>query len=228
MCGRYTLRASPQQIAIVFHFDAAGEWRPRYNIAPTQIAPVVRASAGGKPEYAELRWGLIPSWASDRSIASQMINARSETAATKPAFREAMRRRRCLIPADGFYEWQKQGKQKQPYFIHRSDEAPFAFAGVWESWLDEKHQPLETFTILTTVANDQLRPLHERMPVILREENYSEWLDPELTDAKSLEPLLSVQPPSLVLQPIGTHVNSVANDDATCIAPAQAQKTLWG
>lgn len=227
MCGRYTLRASPRQMALVFKLDAIGDLRPRYNIAPTQIAPVVRASADGTRELAELRWGLIPSWATDRSIASRMINARCESAATKPAFREAMRKRRCLIPADGFYEWQKQGGQKQPFFIHRSDDAPFAFAGLWESWLDEERRPLETFTILTTAANDQLRPLHERMPVILGEENYSQWLDPASTDPKSLEPLLADPPPNLVLQPISSHVNSVANDDPTCIAPAQSQKTLW-
>ncbi|HEX3998503.1 MAG TPA: SOS response-associated peptidase [Pirellulales bacterium] len=227
MCGRYTLRASPQQMALAFHVNMAIDLHPRYNIAPTQQAPVVRSLADGNRELAELRWGLIPRWATDRSIGSRMINARSETAATKPAFREAMRERRCLIPADGFYEWQKQGGQKHPMFVHCRDDAPFAFAGLWEHWTDEQHQPLETFTILTAPANDQLRPLHDRMPIIIRPENYQRWLDPTMTDAAAVEIFLADPPEDLVLQPVGSRVNSVANDDPTCIVPVRAQKTLW-
>jgi putative SOS response-associated peptidase YedK len=215
-------------MALTFSLDAVHDLKPRYNIAPTQLAPVVRTTADGNRELAELRWGLIPSWASDPSVGSSMINARSETAATKPAFRSAMRQHRCLIPADGFYEWQKQGNHKQPMFIHRSDDAPFAFAGLWEHWIDAKKQPLETFTILTTAANEQLRPLHERMPIIIRAENYSRWLDASITDPASVESLLTDPPQDLVLQSVGTHVNSVAHDDPGCIAPAERQKTLWG
>ena len=159
-----------------------------------------------------------------------MINARSETAAAKPAFPRshyATVGKLASILADGFYEWQKQGRNKQPIFIHRSDDAPFAFAGLWERWKDAQQQPLETFTILTTAASDQLRPLHERMPIIMRPENYTKWLDPTSTDPAALEPLLNDPPQELVLQPVGLHVNSVVNDDPTCIAPAQMQRTLW-
>jgi len=214
-------------MALAFQLDAVAESRPRYNIAPTQLAPVVRSTADGRRELAELRWGLIPSWATDRSIGSRMINARAETAATKPAFRSAMRHRRCLIPADGFYEWQKLGKQKQPIFIHRCDDLPFAFAGLWEHWTDEEQRPLETFTILTTAANDQLRPLHDRMPIVLRPESYSRWLDPSATDAAAVEPLLVDLPPEFALQPVSPHVNSIANDDPSCIAPLQGQRNLF-
>lgn len=215
-------------MALVFQLDAPPAWQPRFNIAPTQRAPVVR-SAAGKRECVELRWGLIPSWATDRSIGSRMINARSETAAAKPAFRSAFCERRCLIPADGFYEWQKRGREKHPILIHRSDDAPFAFAGLWESWNDEQQQALETFTILTTAANEQLRPLHDRMPIILHPENYSAWLDAAQTDPAALAPLLNDPPANLVFQPVGSRVNSTANDDPTCVATAEtkSQQTLW-
>ena len=214
-------------MALTFSLDSAHDLKPRYNIAPTQLAPVVRTTAEGKRELVELRWGLIPSWATDPSIGSRLINARSETAAVKPAFRAAMRQRRCLIPADGFYEWQKLGRIKQPIFVHRSDDAPFAFAGLWELWIDAEKQPLETFTILTTAANEQLRPLHERMPIILRPESFSKWLDTATTDPEDLESVLRHPPQDLVLQPVGTHVNSVVHDDPSCIAPAHIQKSIW-
>jgi len=214
-------------MALTFSLDAVHDLKPHYNIAPTQLAPVVRTTADGNRELAELRWGLIPSWASDPSIGSRMINARSETAATKPAFRSAMRQRRCLIPADGFYEWQKEGSLKQPMFIHRSDNAPFAFAGLWEHWNDPEQRPLETFTILTTAANEQLRPLHERMPIIVRAENYSKWLDPATIDPSAVAALLTDPPQDLVLRPVSQHVNKVANDDPSCIAPAEGQNRLW-
>jgi putative SOS response-associated peptidase YedK len=214
-------------MALIFQLDSVHDLKPRYNIAPTQRAPVVRSDVDGTRELVEIRWGLIPSWADDRSIGSRMINARIETAAAKPAFRSAMRQRRCLIPADGFYEWQKQGRDKQPIFVHRSDDEPFAFAGLWEQWRDEEQQPLETFTILTTAASDQLRPLHERMPIILRSENYATWLDLAIGDPATLQPLLMDPPHDLVLQAVGTHVNSVAHDDPSCIAPQPAQKSLW-
>jgi putative SOS response-associated peptidase YedK len=173
-------------MALIFQLDSVDDFKPRYNIAPTQSVPVVRSTAVGGRELVELRWGLIPSWATDPAIGSRMINARSETAAAKPAFRAAMRDRRCLIPADGFYEWQKQGRHKQPIFIHRGDDAPFAFAGLWEHWSDAQQQALETFTILTTAAKEQLRPLQERMPIILDPDDYAAWLDPALTDPPPL------------------------------------------
>jgi putative SOS response-associated peptidase YedK len=232
MCGRYTLRASPQQMALVFQAEAIGPallsgWQPRYNIAPTQLAPVVRISGDDKRQMSQLRWGLIPSWATDRSIGSRMINARSETVGSKPAFREALRSRRCLVPADGFYEWQKHGGQKQAMFIHRPDDSPFAFAGLWDRWTDEQNQPLESFTILTTAASEQLRALHDRMPIILQPENFATWLDPAVNEPTAIEPLLADVPQDLVLQPVGTHVNNVGNDDPRCIVASQAQRTLW-
>jgi putative SOS response-associated peptidase YedK len=226
MCGRYTLRASPRQTALTFQLDSVHDLRPRYNIAPTQRAPVVRSAADGRRELVELRWGLIPSWASDASIGNRMINARNETAAEKPAFRAAIRQRRCLIPADGFYEWQKHGRHKQPIFIHRSDDAPFAFAGLWERWTDAQ-QALETFTILTTAANEHLRPLHERMPIILRPEKYAAWLDTANTDPPAIDSLLIDPLLDLVLERVGSHVNSVIHDDPSCIALARTQKPLW-
>ncbi|MFO0898004.1 MAG: SOS response-associated peptidase [Pirellulales bacterium] len=163
MCGRFTLRQVPhewvKQLALPI-------FSPRYNIAPTQQVLAIRQREGIR-EAVELRWGLIPSWADDPKIGNRLINARAETVATKPAFRQAYKRRRCLILADGFYEWQKQGKTKQPYFIHRPDDQPFAFAGLWEWW---KGNVLEiaSCTIITTEANELMRPLHDRMPVILQ------------------------------------------------------------
>jgi putative SOS response-associated peptidase YedK len=201
---------------------------PRYNIAPSQPVAVVRQAADGTRELVKLRWGLVPSWAKDVSVGNQLINARSETAATKPAFRAAMRQRRCLVPTDGFYEWKKVGKQKQPYFIRRADDKPFAFAGLWERWSDAEGRPLETCTILTTDANDVLRPLHERMPVIVEPADYSAWLDPARTDPDQFRPLFaSLTSEQLISSPVSTHVNSPANDDAECLAPEEGEKTLF-
>jgi putative SOS response-associated peptidase YedK len=201
---------------------------PRYNIAPSQPVAVVRQTAEGKRELVKLRWGLVPSWAKDVSVGNQLINARSETAATKPAFRAAMRQRRCLVPTDGFYEWKKVGKQKQPYFIRRADDKAFAFAGLWERWSDAERRPLETCTILTTDANELLRPLHERMPVIVEPADYSTWLDPLRTDPDQFHPLFaSLTSEQLISTPVSIHVNSPANDDADCLAPAEGETTLF-
>jgi putative SOS response-associated peptidase YedK len=201
---------------------------PRYNIAPSQPVAVVRQTAEGKRELVKLRWGLVPSWAKDVSVGNQLINARSETAATKPAFRAAMRQRRCLVPTDGFYEWKKVGRQKQPYFIRRADDKPFAFAGLWERWSDAEGRPLETCTILTTDANELLRPLHDRMPVIVEPADYSTWLDPAQTDSDRFRPLFaSLTSEQLISSPVSTHVNSPANDDEACLAAAEGDKPLF-
>ncbi len=224
MCGRFTLRTPAS--AVVDHFAVEGEvppLTPRYNIAPTQAVAVVRIDdRGGQPrrELAALRWGLIPHWAKDTSIGNRMINARAETVAGKPAYRAALRRRRCLLPADGFYEWRRTGGRKQPYFIGLDGDGLFAFAGLWESWEGPDHSHIESCTVLTTEANELVRPIHDRMPVILPPANYRLWLDPAEQDPATLLPLLGPFPADQMKAcPVGTLVNSPANDRPECIAP---------
>jgi putative SOS response-associated peptidase YedK len=197
----------------------------RYNIAPTQEVVVVRADpAEGRRSAALMRWGLIPSWSKEGATGPPMINARSETLAEKPTFRTALRSRRCLIPADGFYEWQQspgggRGK-KQPFYIHRTDGGPLAFAGLWETWSGSGGGPaIESCTIVTTAANATLRELHDRMPVVLAPGDYSLWLDPSVAEPARLSHLLApCGEDELVAEPVSTHVNRVANDDPRCIA----------
>ena len=199
------------------------EFQARYNIAPTQIAPVTRTGDHGECELVGMRWGLIPSWAKDRSFGSRMINARSETAVEKPAFRSAFKRRRCLVPASGFFEWKKVGTgkrpQKQPYYIYRADEQPLVMAGLWESWNGpEAGEPTETYTILTTDANDQVRDLHDRMPAILEPDQFDAWLNPRQDDAEALTSLLRPAPDGvLAMHAVSTRVNSPKHDDSTVI-----------
>lgn len=173
-----------------------------------------------------LRWGLIPSWAKDENVAIRAINARAETAADKPTFRSAIRRRRCLVPVDGFFEWQKIGKHKQPFFLHRSNHEVFALAGMWETWRDPRptgtDHTLETFSILTTNANAFMRPIHDRMPVILDSKDYDTWLDPELHDVSILSPLLApCNEDLLVMYPVSTYVNSPTHDSEVCVRPLE-------
>ena len=188
----------------------------RYNIAPTQRVAAVRQQAETDRELVQLRWGLIPSWAKDAAIGSSLINARSETAAKKPSFRSAMRKRRCLIPADGFYEWRRVGGEKQPYLIGLLDDAVFAFAGLWEAW-DKGGERVESCTILTTSANELLKPLHDRMPVIVAPADYAQWLDPAIVDPAEVQPLLRAYPPDQMrYYPVDSRVNSPRNDDPQC------------
>jgi putative SOS response-associated peptidase YedK len=193
MCGRYALRVL-EWIDDHFQIVERPLLIPRYNIAPTQPVAVVRRQ-GDTPrrEMRLMRWGLIPHWADDPKIGARMINARCETAAEKPAFRAAFRYRRCLIPADAFYEWQKTGRTKQPFLIERPDHGLFAFAGLWETWRDEHGNEIETVTILTTDANELLRPIHDRMPVIIPPDKYDLWLDPR-TEPAQLRALLAPAP----------------------------------
>ncbi|MCZ6603891.1 MAG: SOS response-associated peptidase, partial [Alphaproteobacteria bacterium] len=183
MCGRYTLTTPSQAIVDLFALDPGPNLAPRYNIAPTQAVFAVRLDPSGGREAAQLRWGLVPSWAKDPQIGNRMINARAETVREKPSFRSAFKGRRCLIAADGFYEWQKQkpGTKggKQPYWITLADRGPFAFAGLWEHWTDGQGSKLETCTIVTCPANDLVAPIHPRMPVILGPQDHAQWLDPE-------------------------------------------------
>src|SRR5580692_4609227 len=188
MCGRY--RLSRRKQLVEEYFDAIPgdeEWAPRYNIAPTQPVPVIRQHPKEpRREMSLVRWGLIPSWAKDASVAARMINARSETAATKPAFRDALKFRRCLVPADGFYEWQRTEKDKQPYCFEMIERQPFAFAGLWDRWRAPDGTGLETCTIMTTPPNQLLADIHNRMPVILSPVNYDLWLDPGFRDVEEI------------------------------------------
>ncbi len=222
MCGRFTLRAPPSAIAEAFALFDVEPFTPRFNIAPTQPVAVVRAApvdAGSPRQLAWLRWGLIPGWAEDPSVGNRMINARSETVADKPAFRAAVRRRRCLLAADGFFEWQRKGKQKQPFFVHFRDDRPFAFAGLWETWEGPDHSVIESCTLLTTEPNPLMQPIHNRMPVILPPEHYDPWLDPDLQKTDGLLPLLRPYPgDELEAYPVSTFVNSPTRDDPRCIA----------
>jgi putative SOS response-associated peptidase YedK len=225
MCGRFTLRARPELLATLFDLSEVPPLAPRYNIAPTQPVSAVRAGfGGGEREMTFLTWGLIPSWAKDISMGARMINARSETVAEKPSFRAAFKYRRCLVPADGFYEWKSiSGKSKQPYLIHLPDHEPFAIAGLWEHWEGPDGSVIESCTLLTTDANEAVRPLHNRMPVILAQDDYEEWLDPEAQDTDNLRHLLRPFPAeSIQAYAVTTHVNNPRNEDAGCIEPAPA------
>jgi len=218
MCGRFTLRARPQAVAEAFELLELPDLSPRYNIAPTQTVATVRFDpAQGGRVLTRQRWGLVPSWADDPAIGNRMINARAETVATKPAFRKAFSTRRCLVVADGFYEWQKTPEGKQPYFMARPDNAPFAFAGLWECWGPER---METCTIITTSANESMRPLHDRMPVILSPTDYATWLNPHTHDRQQLESLLRPAANDLLIAaPVRTLVNSPKNDVPECAEP---------
>jgi putative SOS response-associated peptidase YedK len=227
MCGRFTLRASPHQLALAFPGEFPPDLMPRYNIAPTQGVAALRAGAEAPhPQFIQLRWGLVPSWAKDAAGSARLINARAETVAEKPAFRAAFRRRRCLVLADGYYEWQKTEKNKQPYLIHFRDEQPFAFAGLWERWQPTAvAEPLESCTIITTAANDLTRPIHDRMPVILDPPDFATWLDPKQGQAERLLSLLRpYASKALAVDPVETWVNNPQHDDPRCVAP---RRTLF-
>lgn len=221
MCGRYTLTTPPEVVQDLFHLSKEPECAPRFNLAPSQEAPAIRRM-GGRRQLDFLRWGLVPPWADEPS--SVTINARAETASTKPWFRASFTRRRCLVPADGFYEWRKPERgRKQPFYFQLPDGQPFAFAGLWESW-GRGEQQLQSFTFLTTKANHAVGQIHGRMPVILRPEAHSAWLDPDLQDRDLVIGLLEGGPmDELVGYPVSTYVNNPANDSPYCIV---SQATL--
>jgi len=236
MCGRFTLRTPLKDVVELFDLaltDSAlpldfseSALLPRYNIAPSQQVACVRFDADRQQRTLDwLKWGLIPRWADDPSIGNRMINARGETVATKPAFREAFRRRRCLLPADAFYEWKRHSGGKQPYLIQLEDKRPFAFAGLWEHW---RHGELaiDSCTIITTEANSLVSRLHDRMPVILNPESYKAWLDPQFEDREALERLLTAYPADrMTIEPVSRAVNSPHNDSPACVESASAEKT---
>lgn len=220
MCGRFALFATGAEIAGQFGVEVSHELYPRFNIAPTQPVAAVRlAAATGARELTYFRWGLIPSWAKDPNIGSRMINARSESAAEKPSFRAAFKRRRCLIPASGFYEWQQLGDRKQPIFIHASDESLLGLAGLWELWQSSDGSAVETCTILTTEPNELMAPIHNRMPVIIAAEDYSMWLDPGPQPLDALHLMRPYPAGEMEAYPVSTAVNNPRNDAAACIQP---------
>lgn len=193
-----------------------------FNIAPTQTVTAVRVGQQRQRELCPLKWGLVPSWADDGAIGGRMINARAETVASKPAYRQAFRSRRCLVPADGFYEWQKNGRRKQPYYIRLKDDRPFGFAGVWEHWT-KAGPALESCAIITTEANELVAGIHNRMPVIIPPEAYELWLSPDTQEVELLQSLLRPYPASeMTAYPVSTRVNSPAFNERECIQPQSA------
>lgn len=219
-----------QQFDIAEEEFAAMEFKPRYNVAPGQFLAAVRQDAE-KPvrHFAKLRWGLVPFWAKDSNIGFKMLNARSETIVEKPAYREAFKSRRCLIPADGFYEWKTEGKAKQPFNFGMKDDSIFAMAAIWEKWKDPKGGLLETCSILTTTPNPLMEDVHDRMPVILRPEDYDLWLDPGMKKSDDLLPLLRPFDAKLMRRyAVSTRVNSVKFDDAECAASIEGGALFAG
>ena len=224
MCGR--LRLSRRKQVIEEYFDTTDwqdDWSPRYNIAPTQLVPVVRQNPKEPVrQLSQMKWGLVPSWAKDASGVAGMINARSETAATKPAFRDPLRLRRCMIPADAFYEWKKTGASKQPYCFEVREGELFAFAGLWDGWKNADGQWIKTCSILTTTPNAVTSGVHDRMPVILDPDNYDLWLDPGMQNVAAASELLKpYDARSMRCYPVSTRINHVANDDEECSRPVE-------
>jgi len=224
MCGRFTLRTPAPKLIEIFQVDAIPKLSPRFNIAPTQLILGIRAAESGSERDAlMMRWGLIPFWAKDQSIGNRLINARSETVAEKPSFRNAFKKRRCLIVADGFYEWQKLEDGKQPHLIQMPDAEPFAIAGLWESWRDKSQgddaKEVTSCTLLTTSANQEMQALHDRMPVILDPADWATWLSPESSVAQRQALLKPLSDGSLEHFPVSKVVNRPINDTPECIQP---------
>lgn len=227
MCGRFTQTKNGEVVAKAFGLNITPDPQPRYNIAPTQPVSAI-AQPKTEREYRIFQWGLVPSWAKDPSIGSRMINARSETVAEKPSFRASFKRRRCLILADGFYEWQRSGQKKtqkkQPFYIQLNDQSLFGFAGLWEIWEGGDGSYLETCTILTTEPNEQMQVIHNRMPVIVHPEDYDLWLDPELQNGRHLQHLLRpYESEAMQMYPVSTRVNSPQNEAPDCIEPLESE-----
>jgi putative SOS response-associated peptidase YedK len=213
MCGRFVQYSDPEIYASQFDLDVVCQATPRYNVAPTQPVLAIRETDQGKRELVPLRWGLVPSWSKGPDSRYSMINARAETVKSKPAYRNAFKYRRCLIPAEGFYEWKAGKGGKTPFLIHRADSAPLAMAGLWERWRQDDGEGLESCTIIVTDANDLVRGSHDRMPVILGAEDYADWLDPDNGDAGGLEAMLRPADPDLLaMHEVSRQVNSPKND----------------
>ena len=215
MCGRYELHSHPAAIALAFGLSHPPDLQARYNIAPMTDVTIVRMAADGRRELVRMRWGLVPRWAKDPSIGARLINARGETLADKPSFQMPYRRHRCLLPADGFYEWRTvagDDRRKQPMHIGMRDGSLFGLAGLFERWRSDDGTVLDTCAIVTTEANALLRPIHDRMPVIVAPDDYARWLDPANADAADL--IAPYPPDAMACRPVSPRVNSVRNDDA--------------
>jgi putative SOS response-associated peptidase YedK len=220
MCGRFTRTENMQHLAELLGLPIPPPLAPRYNIAPSQLVACVRTNPETtEREWVELQWGLVPSWAKEASIGHKLINARGETVAEKPSFRKAFTHRRCLVLADGFYEWKREGITKQPYYIRMKDHRPFAFAGLWERW--EKEDPaIESCSLITIGPNAVMEPIHHRMPVILATTQYAEWLDASLQETERLNLLLRPFPPAeMEAYPVSLMVNNPSNDQPECVMP---------
>ncbi|MGA3307904.1 MAG: SOS response-associated peptidase [Xanthobacteraceae bacterium] len=228
MCGRYVITSPPAAIRALFGYGEQPNFPPRYNVAPTQPIPIVRL-IDGKQSFALVRWGLLPAWVKDPKTFSLLVNARGESVLDKPAFRNAMRRRRCLIPADGFYEWRagRAGEPKRPYFVRAKSGGPLAFAGLWETWTGPNGEEVDTAAIVTTRANRMLATVHERMPVIVPPEAFDLWLDCARVEATTAAALIAPAGEALLeCYEISPAVNRVANDDARLIEPAAASASV--
>jgi putative SOS response-associated peptidase YedK len=220
MCGRYTIIASPEVLRALFGYAEQPNFPPRYNVAPTQPIAIVRL-INGKRQFALVRWGLLPSWVKDPKAFSLLINARGETVNEKPAYKAAMKRRRCLIPADGFYEWKAAGSRKQPYYVRAKSGTPLAFAGLWETWTGPNGEELETAAIVTTDANQTLAPIYDRMPVVIAPSQFDLWLGGPDEDTTAASALIRPAPDDLLEAiPVSSDVNRVANDNPKLIERA--------
>jgi putative SOS response-associated peptidase YedK len=222
MCGRFVRQSDIAVYAEMLQAEVRHDPGSSYNIAPTQNILAARIGNAGERELVSLRWSLVPAWSKGPDNRYSMINARAETVASKPAYRKAFRQRRCLIPADGFYEWQKQSqaRARQPYYIHLIDHQPFVMAGVWEYWRSETDEVIESCAIITTTANDRVAAIHDRMPVILAPGDYAQWLDPHMRDVQTLSALLRPFPTErMAAYPVSTLVNNPANNSAQCLQP---------
>lgn len=219
MCGRFVMTLEPSKMEQFFGVHEVPVIIPHYNIAPSQQILAICQNGDGYRHARSFRWGLVPSWSKDPAIGSKMINARSETVGEKPSFRGPIRYHRCLIPANGFYEWSRQGNEKVPFYIHRKDQEPLAFAGIWDTW-KSMDEVIESCSILTTDANSLISKLHDRMPVILSQSEFDSWLDRETTDVEKLKMLFSPYPPEMLeIFQVSMLVNNTRNDSTECLKP---------
>ncbi|QSJ14488.1 SOS response-associated peptidase [Nostoc sp. UHCC 0702] len=227
MCGRFTLNQPAAALAQLFGVQLVADLAPQYNIAPTQmVATVLHNPQSDQREFQYLRWGLIPSWAKEKAMGAKLINARAETVAEKPAFRSAFKHRRCLVLADGFYEWQKQQRKKQPFYFRLQDGQPFGFAGLWSTWRSPAQEEIVSCTILTTAANELLQPIHDRMPVIIAPQDYNLWLDTQVQTPEALQQLLlPYAAEAMKAYPVSTLVNNSQHNSSECIIPLSGD---WG
>ena len=219
MCGRYLLISPVEAMRRFFDVGGLLNLPPRYNVAPTQDAPVVRLDRDGRRELIQMRWGLAPLWAKDLSMGARCINARAESLEQKPAFREAFQRRRCLVPTDGFYEWEKKGKVRQPWRIGPAEDGLMALAGLWERWRGPDGGIVRSYAVVTTDANDLVAPLHDRMPAVIPPEEFAEWLNPATSPGRLREMLRPYPSQRMKAHAVSRRVNDVRNDDPSCIEP---------